>query len=186
MVQCLLQAVRVMEACRNSKKQHVPAKEILYNVKKLGKRDFTGTSANGVQHTFHEGDTTAQFSSRLEDNKAFPVKFFDHITFPQKARVYLSEGQQSQVEGLEHLCIVELIGRHVQHFLAVKTNLDDPDSHDCQAVPFDPNILVSLLKCNYSKGSFTPLAIIVALSAAADFMCMSVHLHITIAPSCNI
>ena len=141
----ILQAVRVMETCTNSKKQPVPANEILYNIslfKKLGKRGFTGTSANGVRHTFHEGDTTAQFSSRLADNKAYPVKFFDHITFPQKARVFFSEGQQCQVEGLNHLCIVEFTGRHEQHFLAVKTNIDDPDRHECQSIPFDLDVLV--------------------------------------------
>ena len=143
-----MQAVRVIDDCRNSKKQPVTANEVLFNIS-LGKHGFTGTSAYGVRHTFHEGDTTAQFSSRLGDNKAYPVKFFDHIMFPQKARVYFSEGQQCQVDGLNHLCIVEFTGRDEQHFLAIKTNIDDPESHDCQAVPYNLNMLVSLLKCNY-------------------------------------
>lgn len=144
-----MQAVQVMKTCTNSKGQQVLANVILYNVtlssRKLGKRGFTGTSANGVRHTFHEGDTTAQFGSRLGDNRSFPVKFFDHIKFPQKARVYLSEGQQCPVEGLDHLCIVEFTGRHEQDFVAIKTNIDIPDSHDYQAVPMDSDILVSLL-----------------------------------------
>ena len=148
MIQHFLQAVRVIEACTNSKKQPVPANVILYNitlVKKLGRRahGFTGTSANGVRHTFHEGDSTAQFSSRLGDNKAVPSKFYNHITFPQKARVYLKEGEECRVEGLDHLCIVEFTGRDEQHFLAIKTNIDDPESHECQAVPLDLDILVS-------------------------------------------
>ena len=151
---CSLQAVRVLEACKNSKQQQVPANEVLFNVTKSGKHTFTATSANGVQHTFHE-DSAARFSSRLGDNKVFPVKFFDHIKFPQKARVYLTEGQECQVEGLEHLCVVDFTKRHEQHFLAIMTNIDDPESRECQAVPFDSDILVSCLNesaCNAVKG----------------------------------
>ena len=136
--------MRVLNACKNTKKQQVPPNEVLFNVTKSGKHTFTATSANGVQHTFHERDSTAQFSSRLGDNKVYPVKFFDHITFPQKARVYLTEGQECQVEGLEHLCVVEFARRHEQHFLAIMTNIDDPESRDCQAVPLDSDILVSV------------------------------------------
>lgn len=76
----------------------------------------------------------------------YPVKFFDHITFPQKARVYLSEGQNCQVEGLEHLSVVEFTGRHEQHFLAIMPNIDDPENRDCQAVPSDLDIEVGLSK----------------------------------------
>ena len=136
--------MQVRGDCKNSKQQPVPANEVLFNVTKSGKHAFTGTSAAGVRHTFREGDSTAQFSSRIGDVKVYPVKFFDHITFPQKARVYLSEGQDSQVEGLKHLCVVEFTGRHEQHFLAIMTNIDDPENRDCQAVPFDTDIMVSL------------------------------------------
>ena len=146
----LMQAVQVMVACTNSKKQPVPPNEVLFDVtvksKIWGKSSFKATSANGVPHTFNEGDTTARFSSRLDDNKALPVKFYDHITFPQKARVYLTEGQECQVEGLEHLCVVEFTRRHEQSFVAIKTNIDDPESHECQSVPFDLDMLVSVLE----------------------------------------
>lgn len=139
-----------MEACTNSKKQPVPQNEVLYNVTligtKFGKRGFSGTSANGVRHTFHEGDSTAQFSSRVGDNKAYPVRFFDHITFPQKARVYLSEGKECPVRGLEHLSVVKFAGRQEEHFLVVKTNIDDPESHEYQSVLFGLDIEVSVLK----------------------------------------
>ena len=150
MLQCLcLQAVQVMKTCTNSKGQEVLANVVLFNVtlssKRFGKRGFTGTSANGVRHTFHVGDTTAQFSSRLGDNKSFPADFFDHITFPQKARVYFSPGKECQVEGLEHLCIVEFTGRHEQDFVDIKSNVDDPESHDYQSIPLGLDIVVSLL-----------------------------------------
>ena len=138
--------MQVLGDCKNSKKQPVSANEVLFNVTKSGKHAFTGTSAAGVRHTFREGDSTAQFSSRIGDVKVYPVKFFDHITFPQKARVYLSEGQDCQVEGLEHLCVVEFTGRHEQHFLAIIPNIDDPENRDCQAVPFDLDIMVGLSK----------------------------------------
>ena len=138
--------MRVLNACKNSKKQPVPPNEVLFNVTRSGKHKFSGISGNGISHTFHEGDSTAQFSSRLGDNKVHPVKFFDQITFPQKARVYLTEGQECQVEGLEHLCMVEFTRRQEQHFLAIMTNITDPESRDCQAVPLDSDILVSLLK----------------------------------------
>ena len=138
--------MQVLGDCKNSKKQPVPANEVLFNVTKSGKHAFMGTSAAGVRHTFREGDSTAQFSSRVGDVKVYPMKFFDHITFPQKARVYLSEGQDCQVEGLEHLCVVEFTGRHEQHFLAIMPNIDDPENRDCQAVPFDLDIMVGLSK----------------------------------------
>ena len=150
MLQCLcLQAVQVMKTCTNSKGQEVLANVVLFNVtlssKRFGKRGFTGTSANGVRHTFHIGDATAQFSSRLGDNKSFPADFFDHITFPQKARVYFSPGKECQVEGLDHLCIVEFTGHHEQDFVDIKSNVDDPDSHDYQSIPLGLDIVVSLL-----------------------------------------
>ena len=137
--------MQVLGDCKNFKKQPVPANEVLFNVTKSGKHAFTGTSAAGVRHKFH-GDSTAQFSSRVGDVQVYPVKFFDHITFPQKARVYLSEGQDSQVEGLEHLCVVEFTGRHEQRFLAIMPNIDDPENRDCQAVPFDMDIMVGLFE----------------------------------------
>lgn len=115
-----------MADCVDHKKGHVPQGTHLYNVEVVEKRQglhkrrgIRAVSSNGDPHTFLEG-STVRLSSQQSHTKSLPTYFYDVVQFPQRARVFRNDYEDS---GLENLSEIVFTGGGQEEYLVIKSDL---------------------------------------------------------------
>lgn len=87
-----MQALRLIYRAQDHRREEVPARTILFNIRhitepKTGIQGIAGVDHNGTVHQFMEG-SKLYFSTKYYDVKCMPLYFKDALQLPQTAILY--------------------------------------------------------------------------------------------------